>query len=163
MNDMDNTDLILLVIIVCLVIISGNHLYGVCTRTPTENFGGRFSLKSINLTDQDYIQDVANIANEVGGYIGDIYLNLREASFDPVSQTASVPNWKPETEKDVQNVPLNAKIQIKGYLTTAIQMLNEKYPKEIINSSKWGITFTEKDNVIYVTYKANGIESTYIV
>jgi len=130
-----------------------------------ENFkGGRFSLKHPLVNEEEYIQDVKNIASYVGDYVSQIYLNLRSKQFNPVTQEASVPLWEPKSISDVKHISHQSRHQIHSYLKSAEDWLKQKYPDTIRDSSKWNIHHEiDNDGFITIYYKTNGYIKKYIV
>ena len=147
--------LILMVIIVTIYVLA---------KPTCEMFsGGRFSLLNPKVTEQEYIQDVNNIVAYVGSYIGGLYLHLRAQQFNPVSQVASEPFYIP-MEKDQGVITENARHQVKLYLESVLGVLRDKYPKDMMEKSKWGISYgITSDNRVAVSYKTNGHVQKYLV
>jgi len=119
------------------------------------------------LTDDEYSQDVRNVASYVGPYIGEIYIYLRAKyhAFDP----SGGPNFKPNAIDDpTLSDPLLpiARTQIKAWIDSSRLRAKNKYGDVFIDRMKptWNLDYTQMEQgILQVNYTENGRRSVYFV
>lgn len=120
------------------------------------------------VTEDEYAQDVRNIASYVGPYIGEIYLYLRAKYYSaPLMKTG--PMFEPGGINDPTLadplLPI-ARAQVKSWIDSSKLRMKAKFGQEFMDMlrSKWDLSYKQvANNVLEVTYVENGKSATYIV
>ena len=145
------------ILIICVIII------GWLLSRRVENF------TSVNaLTEEEYNQEIRNVAAYVGPYIGEIYLYLRAKYYSAPTMQAG-PMFKPGGINDPTLadplLPI-ARSQVKSWIDSTKMRLKTKFGQDLMDlwKSKWDISYKQAANgVIEVTNVDNGKSATYVL
>ncbi len=121
-------------------------------------------------TPDELIRDIQNLAEGVvGPMIGDVYLQLRNKNFDPISGIALPPMWVPTDGNDPRlNDPslIQVRENVKAFIDNAKRHWSEIYPEHIIEKvqPKQNLSYSQLPNgKLVVQYLDNGVLSKYYV
>lgn len=99
------------------------------------------------------------IASNVGSFIGQIYLDIRNTKYNSETGVVGNPFYKPTTYQEVKHISKTTRDQIKYYIDSGKKSIRSDWDK-----TKWDIAYKDnEDSSLLVLYTENGNTISYLV